>query len=35
MLEPLMIVFMGGLLGFMIVALYMPMFMIFQEIQSM
>ena len=35
MLEPLMIVFMGGLLGFMIVALYMPMFMIFQEIQNM
>lgn len=35
MLEPLMIVFMGGLLGFMIVALYMPMFMIFQSIQSM
>lgn len=35
MLEPLMIVFMGGLLGFMIVALYMPMFMIFQNIQNM
>ena len=35
MLEPLMIVFMGALLGFMIVALYMPMFMIFQSIQSM
>ncbi|MFT3798730.1 type II secretion system F family protein [Microbacterium sp.] len=35
MLEPLMIVFMGGLLGFMIVALYMPMFMIFQSIQNM
>jgi len=35
MLEPLMIVFMGSLLGFMIVALYMPMFMIFQNIQSM
>ncbi|WEG10126.1 type II secretion system F family protein [Microbacterium horticulturae] len=35
MLEPLMIVFMGGLLGFMIVALYMPMFMVFQTIQSM
>jgi len=35
MLEPLMIVFMGGLLGFMIVSLYMPMFTIFQEIQSM
>lgn len=35
MLEPLMIVFMGGLLGFMIVSLYMPMFMIFQNIQSM
>lgn len=35
MLEPLMIVFMGGLLGFMIVALYMPMFMIFQSIQSL
>ncbi|WP_431804012.1 type II secretion system F family protein [Microbacterium sp. bgisy203] len=35
MLEPLMIVFMGALLGFMIVALYMPMFMVFQSIQSM
>ena len=35
MLEPLMIVFMGGLLGFMIVALYMPMFMVFQSIQNM
>ncbi|MCC2028409.1 type II secretion system F family protein [Microbacterium sp. YMB-B2] len=35
MLEPLMIVFMGGLLGYMIVALYLPMFMIFQNIQSM
>ncbi|WP_029145161.1 type II secretion system F family protein [Microbacterium luticocti] len=35
MLEPLMIVFMGSLLGFMIVALYMPMFMVFQTIQSM
>lgn len=35
MLEPLMIVFMGGLLGFMIVALYMPMFMVFQQIQNM
>lgn len=35
MLEPLMIVFMGGLLGFMIVALYLPMFMVFQSIQSM
>lgn len=35
MLEPLMIVFMGGLLGYMIVALYMPMFMIFQQIQKM
>lgn len=35
MLEPLMIVFMGGLLGFMIVSLYMPMFMIFQQIQNM
>ncbi|MCR2785923.1 MULTISPECIES: type II secretion system F family protein [unclassified Microbacterium] len=35
MLEPLMIVFMGGLLGFMIVALYLPMFTIFQSIQSM
>lgn len=35
LLEPLMIVFMGGLLGYMIVALYMPMFMIFQQIQSM
>lgn len=35
MLEPLMIVFMGGLLGFMIVALYMPMFTIFQSIQNM
>ena len=34
MLEPLMIVFMGGLLGFMIVSLYMPMFMIFQTIQG-
>ncbi|MGY1550225.1 type II secretion system F family protein [Microbacterium sp. A588] len=35
MIEPLMIVLMGGLLGFMIVALYMPMFMIFQDIQSL
>ncbi len=35
MLEPLMIVFMGALLGFMIVALYMPMFMVFQSIQNM
>ncbi|WP_454137403.1 type II secretion system F family protein [Microbacterium paulum] len=35
MLEPLMIVFMGALLGFMIVALYMPMFMMFQAIQNM
>lgn len=35
MLEPLMIVFMAGLLGFMIVALYMPMFMIFQSIQNL
>ena len=35
MLEPLMIVFMGGLLGFMIVALYLPMFMVFQSIQNM
>ena len=35
MLEPLMIVFMGGLLGFMIVSLYMPMFMMFQAIQNM
>ncbi|MCR2814142.1 type II secretion system F family protein [Microbacterium sp. zg.Y1090] len=32
MLEPLMIVFMGALLGFMILALYMPMFMVFQAI---
>ncbi len=35
MLEPLMIVFMGGLLGFMILALYLPMFMVFQSIQNM
>ncbi|WP_412946520.1 type II secretion system F family protein [Microbacterium sp. 179-B 1A2 NHS] len=35
LLEPLMIVFMGGLLGFMILALYMPMFTIFQSIQSL
>lgn len=35
MLEPLMIVFMGSLLGFMIVSLYMPMFMVFQSIQNM
>ncbi|PZU43842.1 MAG: type II secretion system F family protein [Microbacterium sp.] len=35
MLEPLMIVFMGSLLGFMIVSLYMPMFTIFQSIQNM
>ncbi len=35
MLEPLMIVVMGSLLGFMIVALYMPMFMVFQSIQNM
>jgi len=26
---------MGGILGFMIVALYMPMFMVFQSIQNM
>lgn len=35
MIEPLMIVFMGGLLGFMIVSLYLPMFMIFETIQTM
>ncbi len=35
MLEPLMIVFIGALLGFMITALYLPMFMIFQTIQDM
>ena len=32
-LEPVMIVFLAALLGFMIVALYMPMFSIFNEIQ--
>ena len=35
LLEPLMLVFMGALLGFMIVALYLPMFMIFQSIQNL
>jgi len=35
LLEPLMLVLMGALLGFMIVALYLPMFMIFQTIQNL
>ncbi|WP_460801907.1 type II secretion system F family protein [Microbacterium sp. GXF6406] len=35
MLEPLMIVVMGGLLGYMIVALYLPTFTIFESIQTM
>ena len=35
LLEPLMLVFRGALLGFMIVALYLPMFMIFQSIQNL
>jgi type IV pilus assembly protein PilC len=33
-LEPVMIVLLAGLLGFMIVALYLPMFSIFNEIQG-
>jgi type IV pilus assembly protein PilC len=34
LLEPLMIVFLGGIIGTMVVALYLPMFSIFTQIQQ-
>jgi type IV pilus assembly protein PilC len=34
LLEPLMIVFLGGIIGTMVIALYLPMFTIFNQIQQ-
>ena len=33
LIEPVMMVFLGGIVGFMVIALYMPIFKIFELIQ--